>query len=348
MTAGLDNSRILIVDDDQDNILLLSRTLREFHTDSALDGHSTLVLARQMPQPDLILLDIMMPGMDGFETCSCLKNDVLTQDIPIIFLSAIDDPGDKNKCFEMGAVDYITKPFKPLEVKARVRTHLKLKYANEALQNQNKILEQKVKERTREIYDTRLEIVYRLGRAAEYRDTETGMHIKRMSNYCACLARSIGLDESDIELLLHASPMHDVGKIGIPDRILLKNGKLDASEWEIMKTHTTIGAEILSGHESKLLETARIVALTHHERWDGSGYPRGLCRERIPLFGRIAGICDVFDALTSERPYKKSWPFDDAMSEIENGKGCHFDPELVSAFCACYKDISSIYREFSG
>lgn len=346
MNGDLSNCKILIVDDVESNIDLLTSLLKNQYTFySSNSGKGVLEQVKSSPV-DLILLDIMMPEIDGYRVCRHLKEDESTRDIPIIFLTALSESEDKTRGFRLGAVDYITKPFDIEEVKARIETHLNLKLAREELQNQRAILEEKVKERTKELYDTRLEIVYRLGRAAEYRDNETGMHIKRMSQYCVKLGRAAGLGDEQCDLLLHASPMHDVGKIGIPDRILLKNGGLDKDEWKIMKTHTTIGGEILSGHNSIQLRMAETIALTHHERWDGSGYPKGLKGEKIPIEGRIACLCDVFDALVSWRPYKEAWPVEDAVAEIKRGADTQFDPMLVEKFLSIVDELVDVKKEF--
>jgi putative two-component system response regulator len=215
-----------------------------------------------------------------------------------------------------------------------------------ALTDQNLLLDKKVQERTRAVRDTQLEIIYRLTRAAEYRDNDTGLHIKRMSHFCRAIALALNCDDVSCELIFHASPMHDIGKIGIPDRVLLKQDRLDLHEWAVMKTHTTIGAEILSRHDSRLLQTAQVIALTHHEKWDGSGYPHGLAGEEIPLAGRIAAICDVFDALTSQRPYKRAWPLDDALHEIKTCSNTHFDPRIVESFFSILPDLLHIKEQF--
>lgn len=346
MLSAVSSSKILIVDDTKANIDILVEALKsDYKISVATDGPKALAHADSNP-PDLILLDIMLPGMDGYEVCSRLKANSATSSIPIVFITALLEIRDKSRGFELGAVDYITKPFQIAEVKARVRTHLSLKHALDALGNQNRILDQKVELRTQELRSTQLEIIYRLGRAAEYRDNETGMHIKRMSHFCRAVASRLDCDEDFRELLFNASPMHDIGKIGIPDSVLLKPGRLDSAEWIIMKQHTTAGAEILSGNESPLLQLAEVIALTHHEKWDGSGYPQGLAGERIPLAGRIVAICDVFDALTSKRPYKEPWPLEKALHEIRAGSGTHFDPRVVEAFFSAIPDILRIREQF--
>jgi len=249
----------------------------------------------------------------------------LTQYIPVVFVTAMDDDVDEAYGLEVGAVDYITKPVSPIIVKSRVKIHL-------ALSDHERELDRKVREKTALINKTRLDIIEILGRAAEYKDNETGNHIIRMSQYSYLIALSHGMDKRDAELLRNAAPMHDVGKIGIPDKILLKAGPLDDEEWQIMRTHSQMGAIIIGDHDSKLLITACIIAKEHHERWDGNGYPKGLKERDIDLYARIVAIADVFDALTSKRPYKEPWSSERAFDYIVNEKGKHFDPELVDAF----------------
>ena len=344
--SELSGCTILLVDDTKTNIDVLVYALKGlYRLGVALNGPDALKFVLDK-KPDLILLDIMMPDMDGFEVCQALKMDPQSADIPIIFITAMDDLGHKTKGFEFGAVDYITKPFDTTEVKARVKTHLTLKKAQEALKNQNAILEQKVAERTLELKLTQIEIIDRLGMAAEFRDLETGAHIKRMSKCCRYLGKVLGLPREEYDLLDLASTMHDVGKIGISDSILLKPGRLSETEMNAMRTHTAIGARLLSGSSSPLLCEARVIAKTHHERWDGSGYHEGLRGEEIPLAGRITCLCDVFDALTSERPYKRAWPVDRALAEIRAGSGTFFDPLLVELFMDIYQELQEIMEKY--
>jgi putative two-component system response regulator len=332
---------ILIVDDSPDNIDILRSILhKEYRVIVALNGATALKLTESMKLPDLILLDIMMPVMNGYELCQSLKYNIKTRNIPIIFVTAKEDVIDEAKGFELGAVDYITKPIRPAVVKARIRTHL-------ALYDQSRVLEEKVYQRTAELKETRLEIIRKLGLASEYKDNETGMHIMRISYFCRLLGSGAGLNEEENELLFQAAPMHDVGKIGIPDRILLKHGKLDAEEWEIIKEHTVIGANIMGNHNSDLLKTAHSIALTHHEKWDGTGYPQGLSGNEIPLVGRIVALADVYDALTSKRPYKEAWPFDKTIAYIHENKSKHFDPNLTEIFLEKSSEILKISKEFS-
>jgi putative two-component system response regulator len=324
---------ILVVDDTPDNIDVLSGVLRsDFKVKAALNGERALKIASADPKPDMILLDIMMPVMDGYEVCRRLKENPATSKIPVIFVTAKDQGEDEKMGLELGAVDYITKPINPSIVKARVHTQL-------ALYDQNRDLERKVKERTNELEETRLQIIRRLGRAAEYKDNETGLHVIRMSHYSKLIAQAYGGNETWVDLVFNAAPMHDIGKIGIPDSILLKQGKLDADEWNVMKQHAEIGADIIGEHPSPLLKLARVIAATHHEKWDGSGYPKGLDGEAISLEGRIVAIADVFDALTSERPYKKAWDVKDAVQLIDDNSGSHFDPSLIPVFHEVLPDV---------
>ena len=305
--------QLLVVDDEPANLQVLRHILQEdYRLLFAKDGTKALELAAR-EKPELILLDVMMPGMTGYQVCAQLKATPATSTIPVIFVTALADVEDEAQGFAVGAVDYITKPVSPAIVKARVRTHLSLV-------------------RVEELRETRLQIVQRLGLAAEYKDNETGLHVIRMSHYSRVLALAAGFSEAQAEELLNAAPMHDVGKIGIPDAVLRKPGKLDGEEWEVMKQHAQIGADIIGEHPSGLLRMAREIALNHHEKWDGSGYPRGIGGAEIPVEARIIAIADVFDALTSERPYKKAWPVEEAVQLLREQSGRHFDPELVELF----------------
>lgn len=301
---------ILLVDDEPTNLRVLRTVLHEqYRLLFAKSGEEALQLVAQH-QPDLILLDVMMPGMTGFDVCTALKADAVSRQIPVIFVTALRDEIDETRGFEVGAVDYITKPISPSVVKARVKTHLSLVQADE-------------------LKKTRLQVIQRLGRAAEYKDNETGLHILRMSHYAQIIALAAGLSPAFAEELLHAAPMHDIGKIGIADHILLKPGKLTSDEYREMQRHPLIGAEIIGDCDSSLLQMAKTVALYHHEKWDGSGYPHGLKGEDIPLEARIVALCDVFDALTSTRPYKQAWSVEDTLQHLRSQKGLHFDPALV-------------------
>ncbi|AWI55516.1 two-component system response regulator (plasmid) [Aquabacterium olei] len=314
---------ILVVDDEPTNLQVLRQILQADHRLLfAKDGQRALELARQ-EHPQLVLLDVMMPGMTGHEVCRQLKAEPATAGIPVIFVTALADVEDEAQGFEAGAVDYITKPVSPPIVRARVRTHLSLVRADE-------------------LRETRLQIIQRLGRAAEYKDNETGLHVVRMSQYARILALGMGWSEQQADDLLHAAPMHDIGKIGIPDHILLKPGPLTPEEWATMKQHPTIGGEIIGDHPSAVLRMARRIAECHHERWDGTGYPAGLQGEAIPIEARIVAVADVFDALTTARPYKKAWPVEEAVERLKLDAGTHFDPALLPVFLDHLPDILAV------
>ncbi len=333
-------STILIVDDTPLNISLLNAALMdEYDIKAATSGAKAIEICQSVPI-DIILLDVMMPGMDGFETCRRLKEHPLTRNKPVIFVTAKDEIKDESMGFDCGAVDYIAKPIRAPIVRSRVRTHL-------ALYNQNRTLEHLVRERTAKLDETRLEILNRLGSAGEMRDNETGLHVVRVCHYCQIIARTIGLPENEVGLLFSTAGLHDIGKIGIPDSILLKPGKLDEDEWKIMRTHSEIGHRILGPNPDSLIQSAAIIALTHHERWDGTGYPNGLSGSKIPLFGRIVPVADVFDALTSERPYKKAWPISEAIEEVARCSGHHFDPQIVDAFLNKMHEVTEVCQKFA-
>jgi putative two-component system response regulator len=332
---------ILIVDDMPDNIDVLTEILSPHYlTRVALNGEKALRIAAGEPKPDLILLDVMMPGISGYEVCQRLKRNADTRAIPIIFVTAMNEVEDERHGLDIGAVDYITKPVSAAIVLARVKTHL-------ALYDQTRELERMVSLRTSELERTRQQIIRRLGRAAEFKDNETGNHVIRMSHFSRLTAQAAGLNPFAVDILFNAAPMHDVGKIGIPDNILLKPDKLDEAEWAVMRRHPEMGAAILGEHQDELLQAASSVALTHHEKWDGSGYPNGLKGDAIPIFGRIVAIADVFDALTSNRPYKKAWAIEDAVSFIEQTAGKHFDPALITPFKAVLPEIEAIMKRYA-
>ncbi len=342
-------SKVLVVDDNAANVELLEMMLNlagydnvQVTTDSR--QVKSLFLEQQF---DLILLDIRMPHLDGFQVMAQLSELVEDDYVPILVLTAQKDMETRLKALELGARDFCTKPFDRTEVLNRIENMLEVRCLYNERTNSAKLLEQKVQERTKELHHTRLEIIRRLGRAGEYRDNETGMHIIRMSKSSQQLALATGLSEAHAEMVLNASPMHDVGKIGIPDRILLKPGKLDRDEWEIMKSHPQIGADIIGNDGADLMKMASQIALTHHEKWDGSGYPNGLKGKEIPIEGRISSICDVFDALTSERPYKKAWPVEKAINLIKEETGRQFDPKLVPLFLSILPDIIEIGQQYT-
>lgn len=319
---------VLIVDDEPTNLQVLREILQgDYRLLFARDGHKAIELATN-EQPQLILMDVMMPGMTGHDTCKALKQRPATSHIPVIFVTALSDVDDETRGFEVGAVDYITKPVSPAIVKARVRNHLSLV-------------------RIDELRESRLQIIQRLGLAAEYKDNETGLHVIRMSHYSKTLALAAGWSAASAEELLTAAPMHDIGKIGIPDQILLKPGPLTPEEWVVMKRHPVIGAEIIGEHSSSLLKMARQIAMCHHEKWDGSGYPNGLKGEAIPIEARIVTVADVFDALTTERPYKKAWTVEAALEVLHKDAGKHFDPKLVELFVSVLPRILEIKERWA-
>ncbi len=347
MNTDFLKAKILIVDDEQANIALLEDVLdNEGYTffKSTADSRETLSLYKEF-RPDLVLLDLNMPHLDGFEVMEQLQEVEKNSYAPILVLTAQSDRNTRLRALAAGARDYIEKPFDITEVIRRISNMLEIRLLHNQVRDQNRILEEKVQARTRELEETRQEAILRLGRAAEYRDNETGMHVIRMSRLSAKLAKKIGLTDAECQLILQASPMHDVGKIGIPDEILLKPGKLNEEEWIIMKKHSEIGAEILSGGHSAIMEMAESIALTHQERWDGSGYPNSLKGEEIPLAGRIVAICDVFDALTSKRYYKEAYSIEKSMKIIEQGSGKDFEPRLVEAFKEALPEMIRIVKE---
>jgi putative two-component system response regulator len=351
--------KVLVADDENGNRKLMEAILLPlgYEVSLAKDGQETLEKVREDP-PDVILLDIMMPKMDGFEVATRLKENEETRIIPIVMVTSLNEVEARVKALEAGADDFLSKPVDRSEVKARVKSLLKVKAYNDHMRNHQKELEAEVAKRTEQlkrafgkIKRASLDSIYRLSRAAEYKDEDTGSHIQRMSHYSAAVARKMGLNERTVEAILYAAPMHDIGKIGIPDRILLKPGKLDPDEWETMKQHTVIGQKILQGETEGFVRLAEVTCLTHHERWDGSGYPKNLKGVKIPLAGRITAIADVFDALTSKRPYKAPLGVENSFEIIREGRGGQFDPDVVDAFFAVENEILAIkekYRDESG
>ncbi len=357
--------KILIVDDQPANLEVLGEVLKPYYKRSvALDGEKALQIADSDRPPALILLDINMPGMDGYEVCRRLKKKDRTKNIPVIFVTALSEVGDETYGFEMGAVDYITKPVSPPVVLARVRTHLALKKARDSLAKQNEMLEEKVAERTLEVQLTRDVTIQSLASLAETRDNETGGHIWRTQNYVRVLAENLMthphfsnyLDESTILLLYKSAPLHDIGKVGVPDAILLKPGKLTDEEMEQMKKHTIYGREAIAhseklykqaGGTSSFLSIAKEIACYHHEKWDGQGYPYGMRGQEIPISGRLMALADVYDALISRRVYKPPFSHSKAVGIILEGKGSHFDPDMVDAFEELQEDFRRIALEFA-
>ena len=342
-------ARIMVVDDERANLKLLSLMLRtEGYAQVELVQDPREVLASyQAARPDLILLDINMPHLDGYAVMDQLRALADPLAPPIVVLTAQSGEEFLLRALKSGATDFLSKPFNRRELLARVNNTLMAHLAHRLIHDQNHVLEQMVQQRTQELRQSRLDIVRRLGRASEFRDNETGQHILRMSHASALLARRIGWDAQACELMLNASPMHDVGKIGIPDGILLKAGPLTPDEREIMQRHTTIGAEILSGSGDELLDMARDIALAHHEKWDGTGYPRRLANTAIPEAARIVAITDVFDALTSERPYQKPWSVPEALHFMNEHAGRQFDPHLLRQFVTIVPEVQQIRERFA-
>lgn len=350
-------SRILVIEDDLMNSRLLATILTrlDYAVETAFDGITGLEKAESSP-PDLILLDINLPRMNGYEVARRLKQADKTKIIPIVVVSSFAEVENRIKALEAGADDFLSKPIDQVELRARVHSLLKVKLFNDHMVNYQKILEAEVAKRTQQLSQTfeelksavekikqaSLDTALRLAQAVESRDGVTGIHIRRIGYYSAAIARAMGLPPQDIELGLYAAPMHDIGKIGVPDRILLKPGPLDPEEWKVMKLHTVVGGRILSNSDSYVIQMAEQIALTHHEKWDGSGYPDGLKGSQIPLWGRISAIVDVFDALTNDRPYKKAFSVDESLAILKKGTGTHFDPEVSEAFFSIKEEILSI------
>ncbi len=343
-------TNILIVDDDPfvQNMMRQVLARHGYSAVSASDGRSALEQIA-VKAPDLIMLDLSMPGLNGFDVAGEIKQNAATCDIPVILITGMASVDNHVRAMEMGVDDFMPKNAANAEIIARVRAHLKVKQLKDQVKHHQHTLETRVAQRTdqlnktlKQLRETSLETIFKLMVASEYRDNETGAHIKRMGHYCAAIAQEMGLGSKTVELILFAAPMHDVGKIGIPDSILLKPGKLDDAEWALMKTHTTIGADILSGSRIRAVRLGEVIARSHHEKWDGSGYPIGLRGGRIPLVGRIVAVADVFDALTSERPYKSAFPVEKAFGIIAAERGMHFDPRVVDAFFAIQEQILEI------
>ncbi len=350
---------ILIVDDTPENISLLSELLQPlYRVRAANSGTRALQVALSNPQPDLILLDVMMPDMDGYQVISQLKQNPQTVDIPVIFVTALESSFDEEHGLALGAVDYITKPIKPAIVLARVKAHLELKMARDWLKDRNNVLEAEITRRMEENQIIQDVSIRALAHLAEIRDTETGNHLARTQSYVRTLATrlqhhprfNVFLNQHSIDLLAKSAPLHDIGKVGIPDHILLKPGKLTADEFEIMKTHAELGylaieqAERDSERTIEFLALAKQIARHHHEKWDGSGYPMGLAGDDIPTSARLMALADVFDALISARAYKPPMPFEQAVAIISEGSGTHFDPDIVEAFLQSLDKFRAIAR----
>jgi putative two-component system response regulator len=349
-----DKEAILVVDDTPDNLTLMSGLLKDrYKVKVANNGEKAIKIVQGDNPPDLILLDIMMPGLSGYDVCEQLKADPATREIPIIFLTAMTATEDEKKGLEMGAVDYITKPISPPIVLARVATHLKIKAAADFLKDKNVFLEQEVAKRTREVVAIQDVTILTMASLAETRDSDTGNHIRRTQYYVKSLAEELKghprfrqfLDDATIDMLHKSAPLHDIGKVGIPDRILLKPGRFTPEEFEIMKSHTTLGRDAIQHAEDRLgmkvdfLKYAKEIAYGHQEKWDGSGYPEGLSGDDIPISARLMAVADVYDALVSRRVYKEGMPHDKAKAIMIESSGSHFDPDVVDAFLAREDEI---------
>ncbi|THF57194.1 response regulator [Pseudothauera rhizosphaerae] len=359
----IEKPTVLVVDDTPDNLSLMSGLLKDlYRVKVANHGEKALRIAASDTPPDLILLDIMMPDLDGYQVCERLKAEPATRDIPVIFLTAKTEVEDEQLGFELGAVDYITKPISPPIVLARVATHLQLKASADFLRDKAAFLETEVAKRTREVQAIQDVTILAMASLAETRDNETGNHIRRTQHYVRALARQLQphprfrdyLSNAAIDILYKSAPLHDIGKVGISDRILLKPGRLTPEEFEIMKTHTTLGRDAIEEAEKRLgmtvdfLACAKEIAYGHQEKWDGSGYPQGLAGDAIPIPARLMAVADVYDALISRRVYKPAMTHEQARQIIVEGSGKHFDPDIVEAFVLIepeFQDIAARYKD---
>lgn len=362
MNEVLEKSTILVVDDSPDNLSLISGLLKDLYKlKVANNGEKAIKIAQAENKPDLILLDVMMPGLSGYDVCQTLKSDPSTRDIPIIFLTAMTGAEDEKKGLELGGSDYITKPISPPIVLARVKTQLQNKAVADFLRDQNTFLEKEVSDRTKEVMAIQDVTILSMASLAETRDSDTGNHIRRTQFYVLALAKALQsnprfsqyLTDHTIRMLFKSAPLHDIGKVGIPDRILLKPGKLSPEEFEIMKTHTTLGRDALANAEKSLgtnvefLKMAKEIAYSHQEKWDGSGYPEGIGADDIPISARLMAVADVYDALISRRIYKEGMPHEKACEIIQEGSGSHFDPDMTDAFMQIHEEFREIAQRYA-
>lgn len=335
---------VFMVDDSVANLVLLRQLVGRLDDSETMAFTDPLAALDALAEVDvdLILVDYVMPGIDGIEFIRRARQISRQAMVPIVMVTTIVERSVRLEALQAGATDFLSKPIEPLEFKVRVRNLLALSRAQKAMSARADQLDLEVAAKTRELADREREVIWRLSRATERRDTDTGDHIARMSRICGILARGVGLPECDAQLVEIAAQMHDVGKVGIPDEILFKPGPLSVEERKVMETHAELGWNILEGSNSRLLQLAANIALSHHEKWDGTGYPQGLAGDAIPLEGRITALADVFDALRSVRPYKSAWPLDKARSFVVEGAGKHFDPALVDVFLNLFDEIAAI------
>ena len=342
-------NKVAIVDDSDVNLTLLDALVKKLGGCEPVlfsEPHKGLTWCAENI-PDLIIVDYMMPDMNGMEFISRLRTITGCEEIPVLMITASDSKGARYAALQIGATDFLERPVDRIEFSARTRNLLALNNSRKKLTRRAFWLDEEVKKATAAFHTREMELVFRMARAAEFRDRETGAHIQRIAYSSQLVACKLNLSADDQELIFLSSPMHDVGKIGIPDRIMLKPGKLTPDEFEIMKGHAQIGFELLNGSASKILQSAATIALSHHERYDGTGYPEGLCGDAIPLFGRIVAVADVFDALISERPYKKAWPMEEAAAYLRESAGKHFEPACVAAFLDSWDEVLQIHAKYS-
>jgi len=353
--------RVLVVDDDPEFRLLHAELLESFGyaVDVASDGVEALALLS--PRVDLVVMDAAMPNMDGFEVARLVRTDPLVADIPIVMVTGLAGKQDRLRAFDLGINDFINKPVDPNELQLRARWLVSLKVAQDEIKAHRRELEETVQIRTHELREALVEVeaarlkteaahmdtIRRLTLAGEYKDRDTANHVERIGRFSEVVARSMGLPQRTVTTIRHAAPMHDVGKLGVPDRILLKPGKLDTEEWTIMRAHTTIGAQILSNSTSEVIQMGERIALSHHERWDGKGYPYGVAGAEIPQEGRICAVVDFFDALTVDRPYRKALPNDDVVGMMTEASGAHFDPDILGVFLDARDEIEAAQAEYA-